>query len=128
MQTPSWHRDLVSERRAQHGHTAFAMWRIVLSIVFNIQHGWWGNPSFENPNQICQFFLTCDGKNNFFQSFKNEKKSDFLEKKTSMNLDITLKIIPALRRSMTRLCILNSRWILDVVQLIPTIHYIKVRF
>ena len=71
---------------------------------------------------MCQFFFTFDTKNNFFQSFKNEKKSDYFGRyKTSMNLDITLKW------PMTRLCILNYSTDLDVVQLIPTIRYISAR-
>ncbi len=56
------------------------------------------------------------------------KNASFLGVEISMNLDIYLRIILALKCPMTRLCILNSLMDLDVVQLIPTLHYIKVRF
>jgi len=55
------------------------------------------------------------------------KKATFLAVRNSMNLDINLKIICALKWSMTRLCTLNSSTDSDVVQLIPTIHYISAR-
>jgi len=55
------------------------------------------------------------------------KKAVFLAVRNSMNLDINLKIICALKWPMTRLCTLNSSTDSDVVQLIPTIHYISAR-
>jgi len=43
-------------------------------------------------------------------------------------LDINLKMIFDVKWPMTRLCILNnSKGIMDVVQLIPTIRYIPAR-